>query len=386
MSHQYTHRNGTTRSGQKDASASIRRGIEVEYWVIDSAGQLTDAGPLVEAAAGAEREFVKPLLEIKTTPCKTTTAMRTELYDHIRRVLDRADELDLGLVPLATPLTHEDIQELPSDRTRIQNLVVGDSFKYARNCAGTHIHVEQLPGRELDQFNTLLALDPALALVNSAPYFEGRQLAIGARSKLYREMAYQNIPNQGDLWPYLTDLDEWTNKLDQRYTAFSKAAIAEGVSQSRVESCFDPESSVWTPVKFRESFGTVEWRAPDAALPSQVIQLADNIMAIMDHLAEVEVRIEGSSGGVTEDSITLPEFDSLMDYATLAIADGLDSQVVRSYLSRMGFTVEKYRPLSHELAGRDWIPTEEVQQLRLDYAKRLIRDVRSGAEKLHLEA
>ena len=48
-------------------SEPIRRSIEVEYWVIDDAGRLVEPGALVNATPGAEREFVEPLLEVKTT-------------------------------------------------------------------------------------------------------------------------------------------------------------------------------------------------------------------------------------------------------------------------------------------------------------------------------
>ena len=85
-------------------SQPLRRSIEVEYWVVDSEGRLVEPDGLVEAAGGVEREFVEPLLEVKTTPCETTRELRDELFDRLGRVLRRADELGLGLVPLGTPL------------------------------------------------------------------------------------------------------------------------------------------------------------------------------------------------------------------------------------------------------------------------------------------
>ncbi|MFM9598074.1 hypothetical protein ACKI1O_53420, partial [Streptomyces scabiei] len=54
---------------------SIRRSIEVEYWVVDDRGRLAEPGELVAASPGAEREFVRPLLEVKTTPCETTAEL-----------------------------------------------------------------------------------------------------------------------------------------------------------------------------------------------------------------------------------------------------------------------------------------------------------------------
>ena len=357
-------------------SEPIRRSIEVEYWVVDNDGRLVEPGELVDASAGSEREFVEPLLEIKTTPCETTAELRDELFDRVESVVRRADELDRGLVPLATPIHAGEIPDRASDRTRIQDRVIGDDFEYVRHCAGTHIHVEQQPGREIDQLNALIALDPALALANSSPYFRGRNLAVGARSKPYRWMAYDGVPHQGRLWPYVDDTEEWTRRLERRYEEFVTAAIEAGADRATIESNFDPESAVWTPVQFRDTFGTVEWRSPDAALPSQIIQLADRVAEIVGHLGDADVRIEGRTGSVTEDAIVLPEFDAVIEYVTAAIREGVASDAVWSYLDRMGFDIAAYEPVSHEIDGLGPVSPADARRFRLDHAERLERDVR----------
>ena len=360
-----------------ETSGPLRRGIEVEYWVVDKDGRLVDPGPLADGSDGIDREFVEPILEIKTSPCASTSQSQEELYDRIEGVLDRAEDAGRRLVPLATPICQEEIRDLPNDRTRIQNRIIGDNFEYIRHCAGTHIHIQQFPRREIDQFNTLTALDPALALVNSSPYFAGKQLVSGARSELYRSMAYVDMPNQGNLWPYCTSLDDWERRLERGYTAFETAAKAVGISQERFEASFDAETSLWTPVQIRRPFDTVEWRSPDAAFPSQIIKLADDVTSILEHLENTEVRIEGTEGRITADTIVLPEFDALEEYVQAAIRDGLREPQVRKYLERMGFDVNSYQPISHEIEGKDEISTEEARQLRLEYADRLEADVRT---------
>lgn len=358
-----------------ETAGELRRGIEVEYWVVDRTGRLVDPGPLADGSEGVDREFIEPILEIKTSPCGSTTQSRDELCERIESVLDRSE--GRRLVPLATPICEEEIRDIPSDRTRIQNQIIGENFEYIRHCAGTHIHIQQVPGREIDQFNTLTALDPALALLNSSPYFKGTQLGSGARSKLYRSMAYAGIPNQGELWPYCTSLDDWDRRLQSGYAAFEAAAKTSGISQTRFDANFDPETTLWTPVQLRKAFDTVEWRSPDAALPSQVITLADDVTAILDHLKNTDVRIEGTEGRITADSIVLPKFDALKEYVESAIRDGLSSSAVRNYLERMGFDVSAYQPISHEIEGQARISTAEARQLRVEYADRLEADVRS---------
>jgi len=354
----------------------IRRSIEVEYWVVDDDGRLVEPDDLVDAAPGVEREFVEPLLEVKTTPHATTGDLREELYDRVGRVVRRGEACGKHLVPLATPIHQEEIAEHAGERTRVQNLVVGDDFEYVRHCAGTHIHVEQLPGRTIEQLNTFVALDPALALCNSAPYFRGQRLAAGARSKLYRRLAYADVPHQGWLWPYVENRAEWQRRLERRYEDFVHAAADAGVDRRVVERCFDPESVVWTPVQLRSAFGTVEWRSPDAAHLDDVVRLADRLATITERVRDVEVRIEGDAGRVADDEIVLPEFDVVLGYVDAAIEDGLDSTAVTSYLERMGFDIGAYEPTTHELAGRAPVSRADARDLRLEHAERLARAVR----------
>ncbi|WP_336359938.1 glutamate-cysteine ligase family protein [Haladaptatus sp. ZSTT2] len=354
----------------------IRRSIEVEYWVVDEQGELTEPGELVSASSRVEREFVRPLLEIKTTPCETTGQLREELFAQLRVVLDRAEAAGKRLVPLATPLAGEEVTEIPSERTRIQNAVVGGDFEYVRHCAGTHIHVEQQPGHEVDQMNAFVALDPALALVNSSPYYRGERLATGARSKLYRRKAYDSMPHQGLLWSYIDDKREWTRRLERRYEEFVAATLDAGVDRATVEANFDPESAVWTPVQFRKQFGTVEWRSPDAALPGHVVQLADRLADVTATVRDGEVRIEGETGRWTEAEVVLPSFDTVLEYVDAAIEDGLDSEAVRGYLERMGFDIAAYDPLTEHVDDGPTITAESARNRRLECADLLEQEVR----------
>ncbi|MFW6434925.1 MAG: glutamate-cysteine ligase family protein [Halovenus sp.] len=358
------------------SSDPIRRSIEVEYWVIDDEGRLVEPGELVDATPGAEREFVEPVLEIKTTPCETDEEVRRELLGRIEAVLDRADELDRGLVPLATPLNAGEITDLPSDRTRIQDGIIGADFEYVRHCAGTHIHVEQQPGRAVDQLNTLIALDPALALVNSSPYYRGELLSDGARSQLYRWMAYEGLAHQGRLWPYIDSVSEWDRRLERRHEEFVTAALDAGFDRSTIEANFSPESAVWTPVQLREEFDTVEWRSPDTALPSQTLTLADEIVDVVERLQHADLRIGDGPPGVSDETIRLPEFARICELVEAAIEDGLTSPAVESYLDSMGFDTGAYQPLSSQVDQQQELSTADARSLRLEYARRLDEDVR----------
>lgn len=355
-------------------SESIRRSIEVEYWVIDDRGRLVEPDGLTAAAAGVEREFVAPLLEIKTTPCASHTALRRELYGRIEAVLELAEKRGQHLVPLATLINGDEIRDLPDDRTAVQAELIGDEFEYVRHCAGTHIHVEQQPGRAVKQLNTFIAVDPALALVNSAPYYCGEEMAAGARSKLYRWLAYDNLPHQGRLWSYIDSEAEWNRRLERRHEEFTAAAVETGADRQTIEANFEPESSVWTPVQLRDTFDTVEWRSPDTALPRQVVQLAGQLATITESLQTADVSIDGSMPEFSAEGVVLPEFSQVLDHVETAITDGLTDDL-REYLDQFGFDTDAYEPTTSELAGSGDITENEARDIRLEYAGRLEEDL-----------
>lgn len=351
----------------------MQKSIEVEYWVIDQDGVLTTPGELTEVSEYAEREFVEPLFELKTPPCETYADLRSTFVDQLDEVLSRAAELDKLLVPLGTPIDGESIELWPGERGRIQKRVLGTNFEYAKHCAGTHLHFEKR--NVTDQLNVLIGLDPALALLNSSPYFQGKRIANGSRAYLYRKKCYEHFPDHGQLWDYVHTVAEWERRLERRFKEFKEAAIKAGVDEDSVDAHFSPDDVVWTPVRLRDQMPTVEWRSPDAALPSEILRLAEEVDSVMEQLYHTNVRVDGRTGEVTDDGIALPEFDALHDYVDEAIHDGLESANAAGYLERMGFDVQGYDPATRRIDGRQYVSPNEARELRLQYADLLERDV-----------
>jgi len=88
------------------------------------------------------------------------------------------------------------------------------------------------------------------------------------------------------------------------------------------------------------------------------------------------VSIEGRTGELSDGSVTLPEFSDVLVYLQDAIREGLESDAVRSYLRRMGFSVDEYSPTSHRLDGYGNVPMAEARRIRLESAERLEEDLR----------
>lgn len=353
----------------------MQKSIEVEYWVIDRNGNLATPGRLTELSDQVEEEFVENLFEIKTPPCSSIPELGSVFIGLLEEVLAEARKRDKMLVPLGTPIHGGHIETLPGERNHIQSRIVGHKLGFARYCAGTHFHFEQR--NVTDQLNTLLALDPALALVSSSPFFQGRRVAPDARAQLYRKWSYEQFPKHGQLWEYVETVAQWNRRLDRRFEEFKLAADRSGVDEQTFDDHFTPEDVVWTPVRLRHKFSTVEWRSPDAALPSQILKLVGAIEAIMEGLHDSTVCIEGTMGRISPTEIVLPEFSALCQYTDIAIGTGITSTRLQRYLDRMGFDLDEYHPITEEFTGRNYLSESEACDVRKQYARRLERDVMS---------
>lgn len=361
----------------------MRYGVEVEYWTTDREGRLAPAGDVAERLDFADLEAVECLLEVKTSPCRSVDALREELAGRLARAVSAARAEDKRLVPLGTPLGPASPEFRSDPRIGVQRRVFGDDFRYAA-CAGAHLHVESVAPAE--QLNALTALDPAVSLVTTAAHFDGRTVGACARPLVYRRRLFRAAPALGRLWPYVGDAEEWRRRSEERYRAFRSMAVRRGVDPTAVDSAFDPETAVWSPVRLRDGLGTVEWRAPDAGLPSRLLRLIRDVDRLVFRplsrgRLEVVAPPEGDSGpadvepGLDRDGerVVLPPFDRLCEVVDDALASGTGSTRVRRYLRGMGFDVAAYDV--GPPARRGSIDEAAARRIRRRRADRLERDV-----------
>ncbi|MDY6773880.1 MAG: glutamate-cysteine ligase family protein [Candidatus Nanohaloarchaea archaeon] len=351
----------------------MEKGLELEFWVIDGDGNLDTAAPIVEEVERCEPEFVDPLLEIKTPPRDSMEEIREATEDILTEALETAKKQEKGLVPLGTTLTPEEIPRLSYPRGDIQARVLGERISYAKNVAGTHIHFDQ--EEVVPQLNLLTALDPALALTNSSPYY-GDRLASGARTLIYRQRCYEEFPQHGQLWQYTESREEWERRQEKRFEEFRDAALTHNIDSRTFSSIFEPGDTIWTPVRLREEFGTVEWRAPDTTLPSQTLKLVEDVSRLVEQTGEKEVAVE-EKAGKTRDKISVPPFDALKTLSAHAVHQGLYASDVVDYLEELGFDVGEYLPVSGRIGDEDRIRGKGARRTRKVWAKKLEEDLKS---------
>ena len=357
---------------------AITTGLELELWVVDDAGRLCDGRHLADAHERITPEFVGPLLEVRTAPHDTDAGLRRDLQSVLEAALAAARADGKRLVPLGTPLSPVEASA-DDERGRLFEEIYGDGVESAKNCAGTHIHLEQAPtdAGVCDQLTLLTALDPALALVSSSPYYRGGRGVDSSRALAYRRACGRAFRPFCDIWPYPDSLAAWQARVDDAYELFLRFAADRGVSPERVKAAFSPEDTVLTPVRLRRHQPTVEWRAPDSALPGQLLRLASDVRDLVGHLETSSLEV--GTTGVTDGRIGVPRFETVRDLGDRAIVDGLSDDLVRAYLRRMGFDPDAYRPITGQLDGPRDLSPATARRYRLEYATRLEADVRSLA-------
>jgi len=345
-------------------------GIELELWVVDEDGCLCDGRQLADAHERIEPEFVGPLLEVWTDPQPDEAALRRDLEDVLGTAVRAAKADGKRLVPLGTPLTEVDAPAV-GERGELFERIYGDGVRAAKNCAGTHVHFER--AQTCRQLNLLTALDPALALLSSSPYYCGERTRRSARAHAYRRDCGTAFAPYCDLWSYVDTVPEWEARVDRAFESFRSVAAERGVDPDRVERAFTAEDAVLNPVRLRRCQPTVEWRAPDAALPSEVVSLATDIADLVEQTAEKPLEV--GDPGVCDDYIGIPEFDDLYDLSRVAIAFGLAPDPVPDYLERMGVGTSAYDPLAERLGSAATLDESRAKAVRLQQARRLEADV-----------
>ncbi|AGB36012.1 glutamate-cysteine ligase family protein [Natronococcus occultus] len=361
----------------------MKTSLEVEYWVVDGDGDLVRPESLLDVSDQVDPEFVEPMLEIKTTPCSSMVELREEFLERLEHVVGAARDRNKRLVPLATPL-YASPAELPYREKRgtdLQRRIVGPTFDDARVCAGTHVHFEQ--SNVAAQLNALTAIDPAFALLNSASHYRGERIVECARPYLYRRSCYDACPDQGQLWSYVDDATDWERRLEDAYDGFRERALERGVEPARFDDEFGPYDAVWTPVRLRKAMPTVEWRSPDAALPSQVLQLAETVRSIVAHADARGTVVDGAEPSTdgAAGKLTLPDFETVESVTDAAIHDGIGNQDVRRYLRELGFAPDDYEPFADRLP-ESRLTKRQAKQLRLEAARQLEDDL----ERAHARA
>ncbi|MFB6182569.1 MAG: glutamate-cysteine ligase family protein [Candidatus Nanohaloarchaea archaeon] len=354
----------------------MKKGIELEYWVIDEEGYLMSAELLSKKFDFTAPEFLDPILEIKTDPKEDIHKLKKQIKKRMEKVLDECEERNLRIMPLGTPLNHGNIDIVKDERYQLLQEFNPKDVEMEREIAraGTHIHFEKQQIK--NQLNILTALDPASALLNSSPYHKGIKVGSSSRNLLYRYWWDNPFPKHVELWEYIEKIEEWKQREMKRFNELKETAIQQGINEKTFKEHYSPEDSNWAPIRLRQEFPTVEYRSLDAALPSEIIKFTRQTNQIIEKYQDKEIEI-GEKTQKKEEKIILPKFETVKERSRKAAKKGIKSKQLKNYLKNIGYELNAYNPIAEQITGPKKITMSEARQKHLKYADMLEKDIKN---------
>jgi len=254
-------------------------GVEEEYQIIDSAGDLHSHIDALLAAATprlgdkVKREMMQSVVEVGTSICENVEEARAQLAD-MRGTL--ASLLEPEALRIACAGTH------PFSRWHEQEITQHDRYKMLEEelqdvvrsllIFGLHIHVG-IPDPELriEVLNEARYFLPhLLALSTSSPFWMGRNTGL----KSYRSVIWSSFPRTG-IPPELNSYDEYENYVDLLVKTGS----------------IDNGKKIWWDLRAHPSFPTLEFRVCDQTTRlEETICMAALIQAICAKLLQLRAR------------------------------------------------------------------------------------------------
>lgn len=290
---------------RKEGIAPLKRslsGYEIEMFVLDGEGHVTDADRLISLARAqglpVKKECSKGMLEVICMPHRKLSHTSIQLLDSLIALDELAGMEGLHLYPFGTFPGMHTPQFRKGDRYTAQQKIIGkEKFANAGLCCGFHQHYTLPRGTFdkdtsflrysstsktkrslLDSYNFLIAADPLMtAFLQSSPYVNGKMLAKDSRLLLYRggerlrykQGMYANNQLLGGLQPYKQTLNDLIGTIKSRHKKWlallekNGARITPGMRD-------DWLSYSWNPVKIN-SKGTIEYRGGDSNFMSAIL-------------------------------------------------------------------------------------------------------------------
>jgi carboxylate-amine ligase len=254
-------------------------GIEEEYQIIDSSGQLhSHIDTLLKEAAPklgdkVKREMMQSVVEVGTTICENVGQARDQLGEMRQTLADLLQPEGLRIACAGThPISRwQDQQITDYDRYKMLEEELQDIVR-ALVIFGLHVHVA-IPDQEhrIEVLNEARYFLPhLLALSTSSPFWMGRNTGL----KSYRSVIWSNFPRTG-IPPDLNSYDEYQNYVELLVKTGS----------------IDNGKKIWWDLRAHPNFPTIEFRVCDMTTRlEETICLAALMQAICAKLLKLRER------------------------------------------------------------------------------------------------
>jgi len=371
-----------------------RFGLEVEFLLLDEAGQVTNSADILMKHCSKKRtgyyvrqEASKCMLEIGAAPKQTVRRTTKGFLRTLNDTLDAAEKLDLRLFPLSSYPG----KMVPKVRTKdwyvMQERLVGKKAwdNVLGKITGFHFHY-RLPKGTFDwehsklrhvlrstsaralinQYNFLVAIDPAITtLMQSSPFYNGHYVYKDTRAALYRDLSlekpevtgiYHDLPSLGGLPHYehtITDINHHISarkKLVVKHLKKRDPALHRRIKKANALRFY------WGPLRINRA-GTFEQRGMDMNLISNIVGVSALIKGCLTAIEDESLRIMPSEIGMRQPfrqegiKVYMPPFTYIKnELQTAALKEGMESPAIKDYCKRFYRFAMDYLDYPHDIA------------------------------------
>lgn len=219
-----------------------------------------------------------------------------------------------------------------------------NALEELRAYSGIHLHLSQIPGRELEQAHLLQALDPlSYALTSTSPIsYQGVNSLNCHRINSFRNNVFKEFPLHAKLQPYPSALNEVDAQDTIRWEQWRDALEKGSPSLEGYLNLFKPENTGYAPIRKRDQIsptGTFEVRSFDSAPLDVALAVFAFYKGLHDNLLSnqrpIKIAEKNQPPSFNKEEIVLPNYDTLQHLETEAIKKGMKSIPIKEYLTHL---------------------------------------------------
>ena len=333
----------------------IRIGQELEVLLVDaSTGFLLPSAPTILADPRMTRggkllakdEAAREQLELISHPATTIDSLAEDLLEKILVTEEVARTYGVTLVPGSVVGVHEITRTCGpgEDRLTTYDELMQDPEQTDRlgKICGLHTHISRIPGKETEQYNFMLGLDPLFAFSSTTPVDDyGQNSVNNSRVRRVRYDIGRNAEGtflDGILPQYISDLQELEFRDRTRLKSWEEILLKnDGTMKLFYERCRE-DNTGYHPLRSRPHlapYGTYEARSADAVPLDVTLGIAAAYFGANKRLLEdipLEIATENDHYFFGDNRVILPSFNTLRELEQEAINKGLRSEKVHDYL------------------------------------------------------
>jgi gamma-glutamyl:cysteine ligase YbdK (ATP-grasp superfamily) len=360
-------------------------GTEIEYNLIDADGYIINNAKQILGDSRNDGSFVKEgtnaQIEIVSKPFGTIKELHQDLLRQIKLLENICQDYSSQPIPLseigAGKGEFRGMENNSINKGPIYMQLFGkELFEELRAYSGIHLHLSQIPGKELEQFTILQALDPlSFAITSTSPIsYKGQNSLSCHRINSFRNNIFDKFPVHGQLQPYPKSVEEIDQSNQERWQQWHDYLMEKGFPTEVYKKLFSPDNTGYAPIRKRDHLGetgTFEVRSFDTTPLDVALSAFALYKGINDRVMNNNAEIIFSSGpecyNFSDQKIILPNYEELKRLSQEAITENNHTkEILKKALefAREGLIEEdqQYLKRLEDIADHGNNPATEIMQ------------------------